>query len=73
MNWDLGNSIRSGEPVPEGTINFSTAEKPIILITLQGPNAAQSFTTKVVEMILVVESWCLYTVEEQRGFLRYSN
>jgi hypothetical protein len=73
MNWDLGNSIRSGEPVPEGTINFSTAEKPIILITLQAPNTTQSFSTKLVEMILVVESWCLYTVEEQRGFLRYSN
>ena len=73
MNWDLGNTIRSQEPVPEGSINFSTAEKPVFLISLQAPNASQTFQTQVVEMTLVVESWCLYTVEEQRGFLRYSN
>lgn len=73
MNWDLGNTIRSQEPVPEGSINFSTAEKPVFLISLQAPNASQTFQTQVVEMTLVIESWCLYTVEEQRGFLRYSN
>ena len=73
MNWDLGNSITPLEPVPEGTINFSTAEKPVFLIFLQTPNTGQTFTTKVVEMTLVVESWCLYTAENQRGFLRYSN
>ena len=73
MNWDLGNTIRSKEPVPEGSINFSTAEKPVFLIYLQSPNATQTFSTQVVEMTLVIESWCLYTVEDQRGFLRYSN
>jgi hypothetical protein len=73
MNWDLGQTIRPTEHVPEGTINFSTAEKPFFLIYLQTPNSSQAFTTKVVEMTLVVESWCLYVVEEGRGFLRYSN
>jgi hypothetical protein len=73
MNWDLGNVIRPVEPVPEGTINFSTAEKPVFLIYLQPPAQSQTFITKVVEMTLVVESWCLYTAEEQHGFLRYSN
>ena len=73
MNWDLGQTIRPTEHVPEGTINFSTAEKPVFLIYLQTPNSSQAFVTKVVEMTLVVESWCLYVVEEGRGFLRYSN
>jgi len=73
MNWDLGQTIRPKEPAPEGTINFSTAEKPVFLIYLQTPNSSQAFVTKVVEMTLVVESWCLYVVEEGRGFLRYSN
>jgi hypothetical protein len=73
MNWDLAHGIRQTERVPEGTINFSTAEKPVFLIYLQTPNSTQEFTTKVVEMTLVVESWCLYVVEEGRGFLRYGN
>jgi hypothetical protein len=75
MNWDLSSSVREPyhEYAPEGSINFSTADKPVILIYLRLPNADQSFTTKVVEMTLVVESWCLYTVEDDRGFLRYSN
>ena len=73
MNWDLAHGIRQTERVPEGSINFSTAEKPVFLIYLQTPNATQEFVTKVVEMTLVVESWCLYVVEEGRGFLRYGN
>jgi len=76
MNWDLGDVSgreTNHEYVPEGSINFSTADKPVILIYLRLPNADQSFTTKVVEMTLVVESWCLYTIEDDRGFLRYSN
>jgi hypothetical protein len=73
MNWDLGKSIIPMEAVPEGSINFSTAEKPVFQIYLQQPAPPQTFITLVVEMILVVESWCLYTIEDQRGFLRYSN
>jgi hypothetical protein len=72
MNWDLGDvpGRYNHEQVPEGTINFSTAEKPVFQIYLALPTG--TFTTQVVEMTLVVESWCLYTVEEQRGFYRYS-
>jgi len=73
MNWDLAKTNYSAEPVPEGTINFSTAEKPVFLISLQIPNASQSFTTKVVEMTITIESWCLYAVEDGLGALRYSN
>jgi hypothetical protein len=76
MNWDLNSAPGHDayyERVPEGSINFSTAEKPVVLISLQPPNADQLFASQVVEMTLVIESWCLYAVEQGRGFLRYSN
>ena len=75
MNWDLGDVPgRRGdhEAVPEGSINFSTAEKPVFLIFLRPPSTGQIFDTRVVEMTLVVESWTLYKIEKGRGLLRYS-
>ena len=75
MNWDLGDVPgRRGdhEAVPEGSINFTTAEKPVFLIFLRPPSTSQIFDTRVVEMTLVVESWTLYKIEKGRGLLRYS-
>jgi hypothetical protein len=73
MNWDLG-AVPGQKPLytPEGTINFSTAEKPVILIHLRGPTQPL-VKSDVVEMILVIESWSLYLIEEGRGFMKYSN
>jgi hypothetical protein len=74
MNWDLG-AFRENyeERVPEGSINFSTAEKPVIYVHLRPPNLDQPFSTKVVELMLVVESWALYTIEENRGYFKFAN
>jgi hypothetical protein len=73
MNWDLG-AVPGQEPLytPEGTINFSTAEKPVILIYLRGPTQPL-VKSDVVEMTLVIESWSLYIIEDGRGFMKYSN
>jgi hypothetical protein len=76
MNWDLGAVDAREAPheyCPEGSINFSTAEKPVILIYLRTPNASQTFKTEVVEMTLVIESWTLFEIEDGRGALLYGN
>jgi hypothetical protein len=76
MNWDLGPGIGRAAPhvpVPEGSINFSTAEKPAFSIFLRYPNLASIFDTKTVELNLVVNSWVLYTIEDNRGFVAFSN
>lgn len=73
MNWDLSAANPGHEPVPEGSINFSTAEKPIFFFHLRPPNAGQAFLTQVVELTVVVETWALYTIEGGRGFFKYSN
>lgn len=75
MNWDLGavdGRSLTAEKVPEGSINFSTAYKPVILINIRPPNSSQTFRTMVTEMIVVIESWSLYMIEGGRGFLKYS-
>ena len=76
MNWDLGPGTGRTAPhipVPEGSINFSTAEKPAFSIFLRYPNIASIFDTKTVELNLVVNSWVLYTIEDNRGFVAFSN
>lgn len=73
MNWDLGATPPTEERVPEGSINFSTAEKPVIYFQIRPPNLDQPFLTKVVEATVVIESWTLYTIEDGRGYFKFSN
>ena len=72
MNWDL-DVISKRLDVPQGSINFTTAMKPNILINLRNPDTDQAFDTKVVEMTAVIESWTLFSIERGRGFTRFTN
>jgi len=73
MNWDLGASLPMDERVPEGSINFSTAEKPVFYFHVRPPNLDQPFLTQVVEVMVVIESWALYTINNGRGYFKFSN
>lgn len=73
MNWDLGTGLAEKERVPEGSINFSTAEKPVLSIFMRSPDIGDLFTTKTLELTVVVDSWVLYTIEDDRGFTAFSN
>jgi len=73
MNWDLGTGLVEKERVPEGSINFSTAEKPAIILFMRSPDVGDLFTSKTLELTLVVDSWVLYTIEENRGFTAFVN
>ena len=73
MNWDLGPGLGPHDHVPEGSINFSTAEKPVMNIFMRSPDAGDLFTTKTLELTLIVDSWVLYTVEDNRGYTAFSN
>ena len=73
MNWDLGTGLAAKEHVPEGSINFSTAEKPVISIFMRSPDVGDLFTAKTLELTVVVDSWVLYTIEDDRGFTAFSN
>lgn len=72
MNWDLGAIEGLRAPVargPEGSINFSTAIRPTLQLTLKRPD---TFATEVVEITAVVDSWAIYTIGEQRGLFKVS-
>lgn len=73
MNWDLGYSLGARPEQPEGSINFSTAEKPVLSIFIRSPDVGDLFTTKTLELTIVVDSWALYTIEENRGYTAFSN
>jgi hypothetical protein len=73
MNWDLGATVPTDEKVPEGSINFSTADKPVFYFHIRPPNIGQPFLTEVVEATVVIEAWTLYAVEDGRGFFKYSS
>jgi hypothetical protein len=72
MNWDLGEQRGRIPPFahqPEGSVNFSTADKPNIYIELQNISG----TNRSTEMLLIVDTWAIYEIENRRGRLKYSN
>jgi len=72
MNWDLGEQKGKVLPYarqPEGSINFSTADRPNIYMELQQIAGINRNT----EMRLIVDSWASYEIEERRGLLKYAN
>jgi len=71
MKWDLGDirgrSYRS-ERQAEGVINFTTADKPTLQTSLAAiPNNSPT------EMTVLVDTWMLYTIDKNRGVLKYGN
>jgi hypothetical protein len=72
MNWDLGEQRGRRAPFshqPEGSVNFSTADKPNIYVDLQNISGSNRNT----EMLLIVDTWSIYEIENRRGRLKYSN
>ena len=72
MCWDLGEQKGRRPPFahqPEGTINFSTADRPTLYIELQQIAGSNRNT----EMRLIVDTWASYETEEKRGSLKYAN
>jgi hypothetical protein len=72
MNWDLGEQRAKRPPfarMPEGSVNFSTADRPTLYTELQ--NIAG--TNRDTEMRLIVDTWGIYEISERRGALKYAN
>jgi hypothetical protein len=72
MNWDLGEQRGKKLPYarqPEGSVNFSTADRPTLYIELQKIAGSNRNT----EMRLIVDVWASYELENGRGSLKYAN
>jgi hypothetical protein len=72
MNWDLGEQKGRSVPYarqPEGSVNFSTADRPTLYLELE----QIAGSSKNTEMRLIVDTWASYTTENRRGALKYAN
>lgn len=74
MNWDLGNGIgvAAAGSVPQGSVNFSTADRPTFLVSLRKPNPDQSFNRVAMDFTAIIESWAVFQVEDGRGFIKFN-
>ncbi len=77
MNWDLGDVTGRRAPYterqPEGTINFSTADRPTLYMELAAVPPDINTGKQNTELTAVVETWALYSIERDRGSLKYGN
>ena len=72
INWDLGEQRGRRAPFarqPEGSVNFSTADRPTLYMELQQIAGSNRDT----EMRLIVDVWADYQTEDRRGSLKYAN
>jgi hypothetical protein len=67
MSWDLGSVYNKPERQPEGSVNFTTADRPTLYTSLSATTATAT------EMTAIVDTWAVYNIEKDRGFLKYGN
>jgi hypothetical protein len=76
MNWDLGDLRGRRAPwerQPEGTVNFTTADRPTLYTSLTAVANDTILGAPSTEMTAVVDGWALYNIERDRGVLKYGN
>lgn len=76
MSWDLGDIRGRRAPwdrQPEGTINFTTADRPTLYTSLSAAPSDTILGAPSTEMTALVDTWGLYSIEADRGVLKYGN
>jgi hypothetical protein len=76
MSWDLGD-IRGRrflrDRQPEGVVNFTTADRPTLYTSLSAIANDTLLGAPATEMTAIVDSWMLYAIERDRGYLKFGN
>ena len=70
MNWSTGEKYGTVYPAPrqpEGTVNFTSADRPTLYIELANINSNAVLAQRKAEMRLFTEGWNVYVVKEGRG------
>jgi len=70
MNWSTGEKYGTVYPAPrqpEGTVNFTSADRPTLYIELANINSNAALGQRKAEMRLFTEGWNVYVVKEGRG------
>ncbi len=76
MNWSTGDTYGTTYPAPrqpEGTVNFTTADRPTLYIELANITMNYMLTQRKSEMRVFTEAWNTYEVNQGRGRLLFAN
>ena len=76
MNWELGElrgRLAPYQHQPEGTVNFTTADRPTVYVDLTDIPVDPVTGQKSTEMRVVVDTWAIAVFENGRGGLKYAN
>lgn len=76
MKWSLGDQYGIVYPAQrqmEGTVNFTTADRPTLYIELANIIKNNRLNQRKSEMRLFTEGWNVYEVREGRGSLLFAN
>lgn len=76
MNWSTGEKYGTVYPAsrqPEGTVNFTTADRPTLYIELANINSNIVLAQRKAEMRLFTEGWNVYVMKEGRGKVMFAS
>jgi hypothetical protein len=76
MRWNLGDMYAMTRPfprVPNGSVNFTTADRPTLYFQLNNVPVQVSSGQRKVELRVCMEGWNVYEVERGRGRLMFAN
>ena len=76
MRWSLGDTYGTEYPAPrqpEGTVNFTTADRPTLYIELANVTYNTMLAQRKSEMRVFTEGWNVYEVRDGRGRLMFAN
>jgi len=73
MSWNLGDIRGRVDRQPEGSVNFTTADRPTLYTSLAAVPNDTNLGGPSTEMTAIVDTWALYNIEKDRGFLKYGN
>jgi hypothetical protein len=76
MKWNTGEQYGTVYPAPrepEGTVNFTTADRPTIYVELSNINTHPLLAQRKSEIRVFTEGWNVYEVKEGRGRLMFAN
>jgi hypothetical protein len=76
IGWHLGDVYERERPYsrqPEGTVNFTTADRPTIYVELQNVPRSETIKQRGSEMRVFTQGWALYEIQNGRGHLVFAN
>ncbi len=76
IRWNLGdqmNRVRPFSRVPEGAVNFTTADRPTLWLQLNDVPPQIISGQRKVDLRVVMESWNVYEIQEGRGRMLFAN